>query len=126
MDGGLPDRIERDVLHADEADWLKLWAHQGWLVVGDPLVSGHSADGDAVHRFTLARTPKAEWTPSLPWIEPDVARLPFPEQDAPAGPPTAWTPRNTGRTAPSFLARLASRRQVPQQIQLDPSTALEA
>jgi hypothetical protein len=121
MDAGLPERIERDVMHADEADFLRLWAHQGWVVVGDPVVCGRSADGEAVHRFTLAPTPAASWKPSLAFIEPDVSRDLMASREHESGASAVMARAGFGRMLPSLsaMAWMTARRHAQHEVVLE-------
>jgi len=121
MDAGLPERLERDVMHADEADFLRLWAHQGWVVVGDALVCGRSAAGEAVLRFALAPTPAASWTPSIAFIEPDVPRdqMTSPEDESEAS--AVMARDGIGRMLPSLsaMAWMTARRHAQNEVALE-------
>jgi hypothetical protein len=70
VEARLPDRVERDVMRSDEVEWLRLWAHQGWMPCGSPVICHRSVSGDEVLRHTLVPRPSVEWEPSIPWIEP--------------------------------------------------------
>jgi hypothetical protein len=118
MNVGLPQTLERDVMRAEEPDWLRLWEHQGWVPSGEPVVCGWSPDGDPVHRHMLERTASASWAPSIPWIEPCVEREP--SRALGAQPDTAAVPPATGaRRRFASVAWLSAQRQGQHEPQLE-------
>jgi hypothetical protein len=121
MEARLPDRVERDVMRAHEADWLRLWAHQGWVTCGEPVVCGRSPTGDDVHRHTLAHMPSAEWAPSIPWIELDVVRLPMQRTEEAQDAPLVLARGGVAHMLPTFsaLARLTARRRGQHELPME-------